>query len=97
MNFGPELPKLNIALLTTSITFGSFECFQTVSNWSSTAITLTMCAASGTDLPIKITLGTKTSPASATVVSIKEAATCAPGLYSKDFVCASCQVGRHGR
>ena len=96
-NFGPARPKLNIALQTTSITFGSFECFQTVTNWTFTAITLTMCAASGTDLPIAIKLGTKTSPSFATSVSIKEAATCAPGHFSNNFVCDPCQVGRHGR
>ena len=97
MNFGPELPKLNIALQTTSIMFGSFECFQTATDWSSTAITLTMCAASGIDLPINITLGTKTSSSSAAPISIKEAATCDPGHYSNNFVCAPCEVGRHGR
>jgi hypothetical protein len=56
-----------------------------------------MCAASGIDLPINITLGTKTSSSSAAPISIKEAATCDPGYYSNNFVCAPCEVGRHGR
>ena len=98
MNFGAIKPKLNIDLTIAAIDFGTTQCFQTVTSWSATSITLRVCAASGTNLPIHITLGNKTSPPFATLITVSSTAVCLPGEYSDaNNKCALCPSGRHGK
>jgi len=79
-NFGAIKPKLNTDIASLEINFGTTQCFQTVTFWNATSITLQMCAkASNTNLPIHITLGNKTSPPFTTLVKVKAAVKCDPG------------------
>jgi len=80
-NFGAIKPNENTDVTIAAINFGPIECFQTVTLWSATSITLQMCAVSGTNLPINITLGTKTLPPFATVIKVKAVVECGPGSF----------------
>jgi hypothetical protein len=85
-NFGAIKPNENTDVTIAAIKFGTIECFQTVTLWSATSITLQMCAASGTDLPISITLGTKASPPFATVIKVKAVVECEAGRFSSSLL-----------
>jgi hypothetical protein len=77
-NFGAIEPS-NTDVTIARIIFGTMQCIQTVTLWSATSITLQMCAASGTSLPINITLGTKASPPFAMQIKVKVAVECDAG------------------
>ena len=85
-NFGAIKPNENTDVTIAAIKFGTTECFQTVALWNATSITLQMCAASGTNLPINITLGTKTSPPFATVIKVKAVVECDAGKFSSSLL-----------
>ena len=83
MNFGKDEP--NVAGIedvdAVKIDIGNSSCLSTVTSWSATKITLKMCATSGTNLPVSITLGMKQSPPLATTIKVKVAVECDQGRF----------------
>jgi hypothetical protein len=70
-NFGPGEPPAWI-LATTALFFGVDDCASLIktNSWSSTSLSVKMCAVDGTTLPMSIQIGSAASPASSATFTV---------------------------